>query len=166
MFSKARITVYLKFFFLFLSLCMHAKSLQLCLTARPYGLQFTRLLCSWDSPGKSTGVGCHALLQGIFTTQVSNPCLLCLLHWQVGSLPLMPPGKPRKGTTLVLSILFKTCGVDRSHGLQFLLYSSRTGHRRCYLGNKAGPVGCQSLQILLLCCFGLSLVGLKDPRCG
>ena len=23
----------------------------------------------WDSPGKSTGVGCHALLQGIFLTQ-------------------------------------------------------------------------------------------------
>ena len=55
---------------------MHAKSLQLCLTVRPYGLQFTRLLCSWDSPGKSTGVECHALLQGIFTTQVLNPYLL------------------------------------------------------------------------------------------
>ena len=23
-----------------------------------------RLLCPWDSPGKSTGVGCHSLLQG------------------------------------------------------------------------------------------------------
>ena len=28
-----------------------------------------------DSPGKTTGVGCHALLQGIFPTQVSNPGL-------------------------------------------------------------------------------------------
>ena len=27
-----------------------------------------------------TGVGCHALLQGIFLTQGSNPCLLGLLH--------------------------------------------------------------------------------------
>ena len=27
-----------------------------------------------DSPGKNTGVGCHALLQGIFPTQRSNPC--------------------------------------------------------------------------------------------
>ena len=27
-----------------------------------------RLLCPWDSPGKHTGVGCHALLQGIFLT--------------------------------------------------------------------------------------------------
>ena len=36
----------------------------------------TRLLCPWDSAGKNTGVGCHALLQGIFLTQGLNPCLL------------------------------------------------------------------------------------------
>ena len=59
-----------------------------------YGLQPTRLLLSRDSPGKDTGVGCHSLLQGIFPTQGSNLHLLCLLHWQVGSLPLKPPGKP------------------------------------------------------------------------
>ena len=35
------------------------------------------LLCPWDSPCKNTGVGCHALLQGIFLTQGSN---LSLLH--------------------------------------------------------------------------------------
>ena len=46
------------------------------------------------SPGKNTGMSCHALLQGIFLTQGSNPCLLCLLHWQAGPLPLAPPGKP------------------------------------------------------------------------
>ena len=39
-------------------------------------------------------MGCHALLQEIFLTQQLNPHLLCLLHWQVGSLPLAPPGKP------------------------------------------------------------------------
>ena len=61
---------------------------------RPHGLQPTRLLCPWDSPGKNTGVGCHALLQGIFQTQGSNPCLLHLLHWQEGSLPLALPRKP------------------------------------------------------------------------
>ena len=47
-----------------------------------------------DSSGKNTRVGCHALLQGIYPTQGSNLCLPCLLHWQVGSLPLVPPGKP------------------------------------------------------------------------
>ena len=51
------------------------------------------ILCSWDSSDKNIVVGCHALLHGIFPTEGSNPCLLCLLHWQVGSFPLVPPGK-------------------------------------------------------------------------
>ena len=38
----------------------------------PHGLQLARLLCPWDSPGKNTVVGCHAFLQGIFTTQKLN----------------------------------------------------------------------------------------------
>ena len=42
-----------------------------------HGLQSTRLLCPWTSPGKNTGVGCHSLLQGIFSIQGSN---LRLLH--------------------------------------------------------------------------------------
>ena len=63
---------------------------------RPHELQLTELLCPWDSPGKNTGVGGHALLQGIFLTQGSNLHLLCLLHWQVGSLPLELPGMPMK----------------------------------------------------------------------
>ena len=56
----------------------------------PPGPWPARLLCPWDSPGKNTGVGCQNLLQGIFLTQVLNPSLL---HWQAGSLPLVPPGK-------------------------------------------------------------------------
>ena len=32
-------------------------------SSRPHGLQPTRLLRPWDFPGKSTGVGCHRLLQ-------------------------------------------------------------------------------------------------------
>ena len=49
-------------------------------TFRPHGLEPTRLLCSWDSPGKTIGVGCHALLQGVFPAQGLNLCLLSLLH--------------------------------------------------------------------------------------
>ena len=52
------------------------------------------LACPWDSPSKNTGAGCCFLLQGIFPTQGSNLYLLHLLHWQVDSLPLAPPGKP------------------------------------------------------------------------
>ena len=54
----------------------------------PRGVQPTRLLCPWDSPGKNTAVGCHCLLQGIFPTQGLNRNLLHCLHWQAGSLPL------------------------------------------------------------------------------
>ena len=67
---------------------------------RPHELQPTRLLCPWNFPGKNTGVGCHALLQGISLTQGSNPHLLHLLHWQAGSLPLVPPGKPLVAQTV------------------------------------------------------------------
>ena len=38
--------------------------------------------------------GLPFLLQGIFPTQGLNACLLHLLHWQVDSLPLVPPKKP------------------------------------------------------------------------
>ena len=47
---------------------------------RPHGPLPTRLLCPWDSPGKSTGVGCRALLPGVFLTPGSNPCPLQWKH--------------------------------------------------------------------------------------
>ena len=52
----------------------------------PCGLRPVRLLCPWDAPGKNIGVGCHFLLQGIFSTLGSNLCLLHLMYWQAGSL--------------------------------------------------------------------------------
>ena len=42
---------------------------------QPNRLEPARLLCPWNSPGKNIGVGCHALLQGIFPIQGSNPGL-------------------------------------------------------------------------------------------
>ena len=69
--------------------------LQSCLTLCSLWTVPTRLLYPWDSPGKNTGMGCHALLQGIFLTQGLNPHLVRLLHWQAGSLPPAPPGKPK-----------------------------------------------------------------------
>ena len=63
-------------------------------------LQPTRLLCPGDSPGTNTGVGCHALFQGIFPTQGSN---LHRLYWQAGFLsratseaPTVPPHNDRR----------------------------------------------------------------------
>ena len=45
---------------------------QSCLTQRAHGLQPSRFLCSWDFPGKSTGVGCHCLLHVM--TEVAQSC--------------------------------------------------------------------------------------------
>ena len=42
----------------------------------PHGLYPAKLLCPWISPGKNTGVAYHALLEVIFTTHWSIPCLL------------------------------------------------------------------------------------------
>ena len=71
-----------------LSLCLRAKSLQSCPT-----------LC--DSVGcNSPGSAVHGILQARILEWVAMPSssgsslFLRLLHWQVGSLPLAPPGKP------------------------------------------------------------------------
>ena len=55
-----------------------------------------------DSPGKNTGVGCHALLQGIFLTHGSDPGLLAL-HLKFS--PTEPPGKPKDTGVVSLSLL-------------------------------------------------------------
>ena len=53
---------------------MHAQS---CPTLRdPVDCTSPGLSVHGDSPGKNTGVGCHAVLQEIFPTQESNPGLL------------------------------------------------------------------------------------------
>ena len=73
-----------------------AKSLQSCPTlCNPVDHSPPGSSVHGDSPGKNAGMGCHAILPGIFPTQGSNPCLLRLLPWQVGSLPRGPPvGSP------------------------------------------------------------------------
>ena len=70
-------------------------------SVRPHGLQPTRLLRPWDSPGKNTGVGCHFLLQlqwqpeslhwaGWASSEVSVPLSLGVLATTVLSLPQTP----------------------------------------------------------------------------
>ena len=77
--------------------CVCEKSLQSCSTlcnpmdCSPPGSSVPGILQT-----RITEVGCHALLQGIFPAQGLKPYLLCLLHWQASSLPLVPPGKPPK----------------------------------------------------------------------
>ena len=74
---------------------VHASCALLCLVAQLCLTLCDPMDCSppgssvhGDSLGKNTGVDCHALLQGIFPTQWSNPGLL---HWQADSLLFEPP---------------------------------------------------------------------------
>ena len=82
------------------------KSFQLCLTLcdpMSHSLRVSSVL--GDSPGENTGVGCHALLQGIFPTQDSNlslasPALEIVFFttsttWEASP----PPPKKSRGTT-------------------------------------------------------------------
>ena len=72
-----------------------AKWLQLCLKVcdpmdcSPPGSSVHGIL-----QGRILEWGCHGLFHSVFPAQGLNQCLLCLLHWQVGSSPLAPPGKP------------------------------------------------------------------------
>ena len=78
-----------------LRLWVHAKLFQSCPTlCDPMDYTPTRLLCPCDAPGKNTGVGCHALLQGIFLMQGLNMhlfqllhCRQILYHWATGEAP-------------------------------------------------------------------------------
>ena len=56
-----------------------------------------RLLCPWDSPGKNTGVGCHAVLQGDLPNPGIEPSAPAL---QADSLPTELPGKPGSSLTV------------------------------------------------------------------
>ena len=63
--------------------CVHVFSCVQLFVA-PWTINFTRFLCTCSFTDKDTGAVCHFLLQGIFLTQGSNPCLFHLC-WQVDS---------------------------------------------------------------------------------
>ena len=85
-------------------------------------LLFPRLLCPWNSPGKSTGVSFHALLQGIFSTQGSNPGhLRCRqILWATNE----PPGKSWIATKP--GAVVKTSLPNVSWWVQFLVRELRS----------------------------------------
>ena len=80
-------------------------------TEKPGRLQSMRLhrvghdwsdLAAIAAAGKNTGVGCHALVQGIFPTQGLN---LGFLRWQADSLPAESPGKPCCASLIWLNLI-------------------------------------------------------------
>ena len=79
-------------YFLCVSLCVLSLVAQSCLTlCDPVDCSPPGFPVHGDSPYKNTGVGCHALLQGIFLTQGLNPRSPAL---QADSLLAELPGKP------------------------------------------------------------------------
>ena len=106
--------------------CMRAKLLQSCPTlcdsmdCSPPGSSV-----HGESPDRTTGVGCYAFLQGIFPTQIANLCLLSLLHWQTGSLLLVPPGKPQSSSLPQPKCLWHIHSFI--HSKTFLEHYSRLG---------------------------------------
>ena len=106
---------------LLLSLLLCTES---CLTLwNHHGLQPTKFLCPWDFLGKNAEVSCHFLLQGIFPSQGSNPCLL---HQQADSLLLSHQGigekliKTKKFSLMLFPTLIR-CTLGRFF-FSFLLY--------------------------------------------
>ena len=76
---------------------------QSCLTlCDPMDYRLPGSFVHGDSPGKNTGVGRHALLQGIFPTQESNPGLSCCRQI---FLLTEPPEKPKNTGMGSLSLL-------------------------------------------------------------
>ena len=85
---------WLFFFFFFLPLAFQFKSKSESQSVVSNSLRPCVLYSPRHSPGQNTGAGSCSLLQGIFLIQGLNLRLLHLLHWQAGSLLLVPPGKP------------------------------------------------------------------------
>ena len=102
--------------------CIHAKSLQSCLTVTLWTVA-CQVSLSVGSLGKNPGVGCQALLQGIFLTQGLNPHLLPLLHWQGGSLSLAPPWKSdgKVCTAILWTLTFPCRPTEEATHASFVL---------------------------------------------
>ena len=88
-----------------------------------------------DSPGKHTGVGCCAFLQGIFPTQGSNPSLLWLLHWQADSLKL----------SLLATKKVRLRGITE---FAHLSYESEAGFKFRQLIRLQSPYSCAALHFV------------------
>ena len=125
-----RVCVIDTFIFLFSFLQYESESVSHSVVSdslRPHGLKLTRPLCPWSSPGKNTGVGCHALVQRIFLIQELNPGLLQCRQ----ILPTESPGKPYR--------LTRSCknSTERVHGSLDLLAG---------LPAPGTPQGCNTLS--------------------
>ena len=111
---------------------------------RPHGLY-----SPWNSLGQNTRVGSHFLLQGIFSTQGSNPDLP---HCRLILLPAEPQGKPKNtgvGSLSLLQWIFLTqeSNQDHLHCRQILYQLSYQGSPHL---SKINPTFYMNLQAILI----------------
>ena len=68
-----------------------------------------------DSPGKNTGVGCHALLQGIFPAQGSNPDLphCRRILYRLSHQGSLPNGTSRSNKMVFIKEIHPTFGISQ-----------------------------------------------------
>ena len=110
----------------------------------PRGLGPSRLPHPWDSSGKNTGVGCHALLQGMVPTQESNQILHCRqILYQLSYQEVFPSGSDGKESAcssrdlcLIRKILWRREWQatplflpGKSHGWRSLVDPNPWGHK-------------------------------------
>ena len=98
----------------FIHMCFNKVEVKLLSRARlfatPRIVACTKLLRPWDFQGKSTGVGCHFLLQGIFPTQGLNPglshCRQTLYHLSHQESPVFQHVSLNTGKSFLLSFIY------------------------------------------------------------
>ena len=108
------------YIYIYISLCCYCLVTSVMSdSSRPHGLQPTRLLCPWDFPGKSTGVGCHCLLwskgdqnRGIFLAQTTFPSLPCSFLWSCDWLLASGMGMGMRCATSNPQCSFPFCWLD------------------------------------------------------
>ena len=105
-------------------------------------LQPRKLYSPWNAPGQNTGVGSLSLLQGIFSTQGSNPGLL---HCRQVLYQLSHKGSPR----ILEWVAFCSLGDLLDPGIEFwsltLQADSLPAELSGKLGIKQGQGNCKKL---------------------
>ena len=106
-----------------------------------------------EEPGRLLSIMCVCYAQSCPTLcNPMDPCVLHLLQWQAGSLPLAPPGKPKNhqegkvySRLFPISLRYKFSQQPPRHGwLKFLLFSSHPSPHvgQASNGGKFRPLRC------------------------
>ena len=120
--------------------CMQSHFSCVRLFADPWIVSLPLFFVHGDCPDKNIGVGCHDLLQGIFWTQGSNPCLLHLPHCR--QIPYY--WVTRETPESQFSSVAQSCLTLRPHGLQHTRPPCLSPTPRAYSNSRLSSQWCHS----------------------